>query len=428
MNDNNWNNRFSQCGQRTAAPEISWLMAQALETPGLISLAAGFVDQESLPHNVVSSEVGEILNEPVRGRAMLQYGTTQGDDGLRRMLQERLLEEGVVHPNAPIDASHFILGSGSQQILYLLAEALLDEGDIVLMEAPTYFVVLGAMQTRGAQTIGIDIDEGGLVPEKLEQTLQRLESEGALDRVKMLYCMTYAGNPHGVTLREERRPQILNILRKYRERGYPILLLEDAAYRRLNFSTPPPPVKSLDEDNDLVLYTESFSKSLSPGLRLGFGVGPKEIIDKLIHLKGNHDFGSSNVSQTILKRILAVGAFDRHVALLRSVYQKKCDIALDVLMDAMPQGAHLPHPDGGFYIWATLPEEYDTGAKAPIFQAAIQSKVLYVPGALCFSPDRPESARSSTMRISYGQIGEDELREGCERLAGVLAQFASAAR
>ena len=266
MNDKNWNNRFSQCGRRTAAPEISWLMAQALETPGLISLAAGFVDQESLPHHVVSSEVNELLNEPLSGRAMLQYGTTQGDEGLRRMLNERLREEGVLHPNAPVDASQFILGSGSQQILYLLAEALLDEGDIVLMEAPTYFVVLGAMQTRGAQTIGIDIDEGGLIPERLEQALQQLESEGKLGRVKMLYCMTYAGNPHGVTLREERRPQILNILRYYRERGFPILLLEDAAYRRLNFSTPPAPVKSLDEDNDLVLYTESFSKSLSPGL------------------------------------------------------------------------------------------------------------------------------------------------------------------
>ncbi|MBZ0256645.1 PLP-dependent aminotransferase family protein [bacterium] len=402
-------------------------MAQALETPGLISLAAGFVDQESLPHQMVSSEVNTILNEPVSGRAMLQYGTTQGDEGLRLMLYERLLNEGVIHADAPIDESHFLLGSGSQQILYLLAEAMLDEDDIVLMEAPTYFVVLGAMKTRGVRTVGIDIDEGGLVPETLEQSLVRLEEEGCLDRVKLLYCMTYAGNPHGVTLREERRPAILNILRKYRERGYPILLLEDAAYRRLNFSTPPAPVKTLDVDNDLVLYTESFSKSLSPGLRLGFGVGPKEVIEKLVHLKGNHDFGSSNVSQTILKRVIEVGAFDRHVELLRCVYEKKCDIALDILSKTMPAGSLMPRPDGGFYIWATLPEEFDTGSQSQIFQQAIQEKVLYVPGALCFSPDRPESQRSSTMRISYGQISEDELREGCNRLANVLTQFAVAA-
>ncbi len=426
MNNKSWCNRFSEAGKRTAAPEISWLMAQALETPGLISLAAGFVDQESLPHELVSSEVAELLSEPVCGRAMLQYGTTQGDEGLRRMLNQRLHEEGVLNSGASIDPSHFIMGSGSQQILYLLAETMLDEGDIVLMEAPTYFVVLGAMQSRGAQPVGIDIDEGGLVPEKLDRTLGELESIGQLERVKLLYCMTYAGNPHGVTLKEERRPVILNILRQYRERGYSILLLEDAAYRRLNYTAPPAPIKSLDVENDLVVYTESFSKSLSPGLRLGFGVGPKDIIDKLIHIKGNHDFGSSNMSQMILKRILEVGAFDRHVEMLRLLYEKKCSIALNVFSTTMPAGSALPHPHGGFYIWATLPDEFDTGPKSEIFQQAVQSKVLYVPGSLCYSSDRPESKCSSSMRISYGQIGQEALKEGCERLAGVLSQFVAA--
>lgn len=419
-----WPKRFSTIARRTPPPEISWLMAQALEVPGLISLAVGFVDRESLPHEEIDGLIREMMMQARSGQAALQYGTTQGDLEFRTLLIDRLRSEGVFHPDSSTGAPHCLIGSGSQQILYLAAEALLDEGDIVLLEAPTYFVVLGVFNSRGARTIGIDTDAQGLIPEKLEECLAHLKREGQLSRVKMLYLMSYATNPLGVTLPNERRKQIYAILQRYREEGFPILLVEDAAYRRLAFESDcPPPIKSLDESNDWILYTESFSKSLSPGLRLGCAVGPQPLIDKMIDLKGNHDFGSSNLAQQILKSAIQSGLFDRHLLTLNDVYRRKRDVALRILDDHFPPDAYWLNPNGGFYIWVTLPSTLDTGSNGPLFKTALEEKVLYVPGNLCYSADRPESQRSSTMRLSYGMIDEESLREGCQRLAMALGRF-----
>ncbi len=424
MNTDVWNKRLSTQGKRTAPPEISWLMAQALEVPGLISLAAGFVDQESLPNDDVLQHIQSLMESHALGKAALQYGTTQGDLELRNHLLERMRREGVLHPDTPIDASHILLGSGSQQILYLLSEVLLDEGDYVIVEAPTYFVVLGAFKTRGVRTIGIDTDENGLDPEKVAECLSGLEAQGELHRVKMIYTMSYATNPQGVTLSLERRKRLLDLLQHFKEKGNPILLVEDAAYRRLYFDdSPPPPIKSLEPDNELVLYTESFSKSLSPGLRLGFGMGPKPIIDKMVDFKGNHDFGSSNLSQQILKSILQADLFDQHTARLRSLYEHKRDVALSVLENTLPPQAGCLKASGGLYIWLSLPDTIDTGPQGEVFQRGLEEKVLYVPGAICYSPDRFESVRSSSMRLSFGMIDEEQLKEGCKRLGQTLASI-----
>ncbi len=424
MTTTDWEKQFSKQAKRTSPPEISWLMSQALEVPGLISLAAGFVDQASLPHSYVSEQIRVLLESPTTGRAALQYGTTQGDFELRSRLLERLRTENVFHAKASIDASHFIVGSGSQQILYLVAEALLEEEDIVLVEAPTYFVVLGAMKTRGACTIGIDTDEEGIQPKQVAKYLQKLEFENQLHRVKVLYLMSYATNPLGITLSPSRRKELFSILRDYRDKGYPILLIEDAAYRRLSFEpTPPPPLKSLDKENDLILYTESFSKSLAPGMRLGFGVGPKALIDKMVDLKGNHDFGSSNFSQQILKQVMQSGLFEQHLEYLRSLYAQKRDLVEEILTATFPQEARWITPKGGFYTWVTLPSSFDTGPQGKIFQRALEEKVLYVPGCLCYSSDRPEHHHSSSIRISFGMIDNSQLQEGCKRLARTLHQF-----
>lgn len=416
MSHTDWTTRFSQAGQRTTAPEISWLMAQALETPGLISLAAGFVDQTSLPNRELAPEMNRMLSDDATGRSMLQYGTTQGNLPLRETLAARLTDDGVFHPDAGVSASHFMIGSGSQQSLYLVSEALLDPGDVVIVDAPTYFVVLGAFATRGVRTIGIETDAEGMKTDELEACLADLNASGDLKRVKMLYCMTYATNPQGVTLSQPRRETMMRLLRTYRDEGFPILLLEDGAYRRLCFEEPPLPVKALDEDNDLVLYTESFSKSLSPGLRLGFGVGPQALIDKMIHFKGNHDFGSSNVSQAILLRVLEMGLFDTHVEHLRLIYKNRSELVNLYLKESLPDDVSWIVPDGGFYTWLTLPESIDTGPHSECFRKAIEEKVLFVPGSLCYSPDRDESTRSSSIRLAFGMIGDEPLQEGIRRL------------
>ena len=420
MGNDAWSSQFSAIAQRTTPPEISWLMAQALEVPGLISLAAGFVDHESLPHEPLAAELHDMLSDPALGSAMLQYGTTQGDLTLRQMLHERLRNEGVFHPHAPHDESHYLIGSGSQQILYLAAEALLDPGDIVLLDAPTYFVVLGAFTSHGARTIGIETDEAGMNVDHLAQQLAQLEEEGELHRVKMVYCMSYSTNPQGVTLSESRRRAMVDLLKGYQAKGHHILLLEDAAYRQLCYDAAPPPLISYDEDGSLVVYTESFSKSLSPGLRLGFGVGPKPVMEKMIQIKGSHDFGSSNFSQQILRRVISKGIFDDHIQRLVQRYREKTAFVIAQLQDQMPADVQWIEPSGGFYVWVTLPANIDTGPHSNFFARALAHKVLYVPGALCFSPDRPEAQHNTSMRLAFGMIGEDELRQGIDRLARAI--------
>jgi len=418
-----WEQHFSKLAQRTLPPKVSWLMAQALEVPGLISLAAGFVDHESLPHSQLENEIKTILNDVGEVDSPLQYGSTPGDPALRRMLIEKLCQEDGITQEG-LDESNILLGSGSQQILYLTFEALLNEDDIVLMEAPTYFVVLGAVQTRGAKTVGINTDKNGLIPEALEAALQQLENEHCLNRVKILYLMSYSTNPQGIQLAEDRRQRILDILRLYQDKGYPILLLEDAAYRRLSFENRHhASIFSLQKERDLVLYTESFSKSLSPGLRAGFGIGPKPLVQKLTDIKGNHDFGSGNLSMQIIKSLLRSGEFDRHTERLRNVYAQKWRMVNEILKETMPSEASWITPTGGFYTWLTLPETISTNSEDELFQQAVKEKVLYVPGNLCYTPDRPESKRSSSMRLAFGMIDEPRLREGCRRLAKAIRHY-----
>ncbi len=413
----NWTNRFSNIAQRTHPPQISWLMAQALEVPGLISLAAGFVDQSSLPHSQVGENLAGILEKIDDLQSPLQYGTTAGDVELRRLLLERLKREDGLPLHLPYEDANVIIGSGSQQILYLAFETLLNEGDIVLMEAPTYFVVLGIMQARGAETVGIDTDEFGLIPEALAEALERLQKEDQLHRVKMLYLMTYTTNPQGIQLSLERRKQILEILSRYKEKGYPILLLEDAAYRHLSFEpNTKPAMLSMQQDDELVLYIESFSKSLSPGLRMGYGIGPQALIQKMIDLKGSHDFGSSNLSQQIVKALIMSGELDLHTDTLRKVYKQKWHLVDEILKEHAPPEAKWIEPKGGFYTWLQLPDEINTNGDSELFQEALKQKVLYVPGNLCYSPDREEAKRSSSMRLAFGMINEEKLREGCKRL------------
>jgi 2-aminoadipate transaminase len=398
-------------------------MAQALEVPGIISLAAGFVDQSSLPHEQVEEGITHIMDAVDDLQSPLQYSSTAGDFELRNILLERFKIDGCIPSHQTLNESNIMLGSGSQQVLYLAFEALLNEGDIVLMEAPTYFVVLGAMAARGAETVGISTDEHGLIPHELRQTLEGLEHNGKLSRVKMLYLMSYATNPQGIQLSLDRRKQIFDILTSYKKKGYPILLLEDAAYRKLSLEhCGMPPIYSMQEEDELVLFTESFSKSLSPGLRMGYGIGPKSIIQKMVDLKGNHDFGSSNLSMQIVKRLLHTGVFETHVQKLKSVYQAKWEIVNQVLSETMPPNTTWIQPTGGFYTWVTLPPEINTNGDSAFFHAAIEEKVLYVPGNLCYSNDRNESQQTSSLRLAYGMINEERLREGCQRLGRAVAK------
>ena len=266
---------LSAAAKRTKPPSISHLMQTALENPGIVSLAAGFVDQQSLPVDLVSQAATELLGDPMEGRRSLQYGTTIGDLRLRSRLIEYLEQSERCSPGSFKEAiSRTVVTTGSAQLIYLVCEALLDPGDIVLVESPTYFVFLGPIETRGARAIRVPIDDGGLRLDKLEVTLTHLQSQGELERVKLIYTIPEHANPTGISLQADRRQPLLELARRWSKK-HRIFVLEDAAYRGLSFgASEPPSLWSLDREQETVILARTFSKTLSPGLKIGYGILP----------------------------------------------------------------------------------------------------------------------------------------------------------
>ena len=414
---------FSRRAAELERAPISWLMAQALEVPGLLSLAAGFVDQETLPAAEMVEIAAAVLGDEKSGRDALQYGTTAGDPELRRVLLDRMASD-----RSPIwsqvGIEDVVLTSGSQQLLYLLAEVLLEDGDIVLVEDPSYFVFMAALESLSTRLVGVECDADGVRPEALDRCLEELHRRGDLGRVKLVYLMTYFQNPTGASLSAERGPRVLQVMRDWQERGLEALVLEDAAYRDLCFpgEAEVPPLFEGQDANETVCYAGSFSKSLAPGLRLGYGIVPTELAETLVRLKSHHDFGTGNLSQQLVLKALQTGMIDSHVEKMRRRYLGKCELLFEVLRAELGDAIELEVPRGGLYLWGRLPEGLDTGLQSRVFARALEEKVLYVPGEICCvneaSPDDP-TCRS--MRLCYSYPPDEELAEAGRRLARAIA-------
>lgn len=416
--------KLSRIAERTSVPAISTLMQLALANPGLISLAAGFVDQASLPVEATARGVEGLFRDAREGRRALQYGTTIGDLGLRTRLVAQLeRDERVSSGTFEKMIPRTVVTTGSQQLLYLLAEALLDPGDIVIVESPTYFVFLGVLETRGARVIGVEIDSDGLRLDKLEETLADLEARGELGRVKMIYTISEHSNPSGISLAESRRPGLVEIARRW-SKHQRIYVLEDAAYRGLTFEgEEPPSVWSHDTDGDTVILARTFSKTYSPGLKTGYGILPQSLVEPVLCLKGNHDFGSANLAQELLDHVMAEGLYDAQVARLVDIYRRKRDVTLaafDEHFAAFEGSVSWTKPLGGLYVWLTVPEGLDTGPDGPLFPRCLAEGVVYVPGAFAFAQE-PGPVPTNQARICYGVPSEADLEEGVRRLSVAVA-------
>lgn len=399
---------------------ISFLMQQAVENPQVISLAAGLVDFRTLPVAETLAGVTELMAEDDCARHALQYGTTPGADQVRQtILQHFARQERCTVRELGVDVGQVVLTTGSQQLLSLVCEVLLDPGDICLVTDPTYFVFIGNLNGVDAEAIGIASDENGMQTDALEATLRRLDGEGRLDRVKLIYVVSYYDNPRGVSLSAERRREVVEIARRW-SRSQRILVLEDAAYRELRYDGPElPSVWSHDESREQVIYTQTFSKSFSPGLRVGFGVLPRDLVGPVCDRKGNEDFGSANFNQRLIGRILESGIYDRHVEEVRGAYAIKRNAMLsaaDEFFRELPDVSWV-HPAGGLYVWMSLPEQMATGFQSPLFEEAVKrAGVMYVPGELSY----PCGAPRNQMRLSFGVQSPDGIREGMRRLARAI--------
>jgi 2-aminoadipate transaminase len=419
---------FSVRRQQAAEQSIAYLMKQGLENRDVISLAAGFVDEVTLPVSLVRESIADILTDDAVGHGVLQYGTTAGFGPLRDNLLTHLarLENGSTS-DLNVTSNEIVVTSGSQQLLQHLSDALFDPGDICLVAAPTYFVFLGTLNGVGARTIAVDTDENGMRMDALEAELARLEEAGDLNRVKMIYLVSSFENPSGVTLADDRRKQVVEIAKRW-SKQHRILILEDAAYRELRYEGEDgPSIWRYDETRQYVILAQTFSKSFSPGIRVAYGVLPRDLVSAIHDVKGNFDFGSPNLNQRIVSHALRSGKYEQHVAGLQSSYRVKRDAMLaaaDEFFSDIP-GVSWLRPNGGLYVWMTLPDEVETGFAGPLFQHATKSEsVMYVPGEIAYPKDSPHRRRSQ-MRLSFGVETPDTIREGMRRLAKAVRHVMS---
>jgi 2-aminoadipate transaminase len=415
---------FSELGRRIEAPPISWLMEQKLKYPDLISLAAGFTDGPSLPVKEAQKIFSKLTKSNKRATECLQYGVGAGRDRLRQQTAQHVAELDEANTQHPCyQPDRVIMTHGSQQFLYLLTEALCDKGDIVLVEAPTYFVYLGILQSFGTKTRSISMESDGLSLESLKKTLERLRLSGDIKKVKMLYLVSYFQNPTGITTSIEKKKAILRLVKSYEKyAGHPIYILEDAAYRELKFPSTPetPSCLTLPGARQRVIYSGTYSKPFATGIRVGFGFLPEPLLTVVMRIKGNHDFGTANLLQSVIEEALDSGLYQSHVTQLQSRYQSKAKHMQKCIQRSFPDKIKWDVPAGGLYFWAMAPKTISTGPQSPLFKKALKERIMYVPGVYTFANDVNTRNYDNAMRISFGNASLLDIKQGIERLGNAL--------
>ena len=411
----------SRRARQAAGQPIAALMDQALSRPDLISLAAGFVDQASLPVEPTRTAVDALMADHSSALAALQYGPSDGDRQLRAMLLERLEQTDFGGQATTISSDRMLITPGSNQLLYLIGDTILDPGDIVLCAAPTYFVFLSILKNLGARAIGIDSDGDGMIPEALLAVLKELQNSGEIERVKAIYLTPYFDNPRGVTMPLHRREAIVTIAQEWSQKR-PLYVLADNAYRELRYdSEDVPSFLTLDHNQHTVVEIGTFSKSFSPGLRVGWGVLPPALMQPVQSQKGNLDFGSPYFSQRIMAKILELQLYDLHIATIRDCYQTKRNAICAALEDVF-QGhseIHWQRPLGGLYVWIELPEHLAAGPDGRLLETTLNEGTFYVPGEYCF-PSEGTLPQKNTLRLSFGVQPPEQLHRGVAALGRAL--------
>ena len=419
---------FSSRTSQAAGQPVSELMAEALAHPELISLAAGFVDEDTLPVEYTEMAQQEAFKNRDIARASLQYSNPQGLNELRDTLLYQSCKLDGCSLSDQVSIENVVTTPGSNQLLYMLSNILLDPGDIIICGSPTYFIFIGIVKNVGGQTWGVAIDQHGMVPESLEQALEQLKQNGDLPKVKAFYLVPYFDNPAGSTLQQERAGRIHEIAKRYSEHNK-IYVIADEAYRLLDFNqTAQPSLWASDPDLDHTIVVGTFSKSYSPGIRVGWGILPPELVTPVNDVKGNIDFGSPNINQYIMYEVLRNGWLDEHVAKLCDHYEQKQNAMLDALGKSFGEVNEMSwwSPGGGMYVWLTLPESIDTAFDKPLYHATKQAGAMYVPGHYCF-PKQGESVKHNTIRLSFGQQSPAKIAEGVRCLATAINSLHSIA-
>ncbi|HEX5496420.1 MAG TPA: PLP-dependent aminotransferase family protein [Mycobacteriales bacterium] len=392
-------NRYAKRTANLTVSEVRALFAVA-NRPEVISLAGGMPYTSALPLDAVGEMMGELISRG--GASALQYGIGQGDARLRERICDVMALEGVT-----ASADDVVVTVGSQQALDIISRVFLDPGDVVLAEGPTYVGALGTFAAAQAEVVHIPMDSDGLIPAALSATLAGLDAAGR--RPKFLYTIPNFHNPAGVTLSAGRRDEILDIAERH-----DLLVVEDNPYGLLGFDGDPLPALAA-RDRDRVIYLGSFSKTFSPGLRVGWVAAPHPVREKIVLISESQVLCPPTFNQIVVADYLDTQPWLEQVKVFRELYRQRRDAMLSALDALMPPGCSWTRPDGGFYVWLTLPDGLDAKVMQP---RAVHGRVAYVPG-IGFYGDG-EGRRQ--MRLSYCYPEPDRITEGVRRLAGVVEE------
>ncbi len=399
-----WDHRYAQRTQRMTSSTIRELL-KLTEQPDIISFGGGMPAPELFP----VKEFGEACERVLRDYSAqaLQYGSTEGYLPLREMITRHTNRYGI-----SVTSDNIMITSGSQQALDLLGKIFINRGDRILVESPTYLGALQAWNAYGAEYVPVPSDENGMITDELEGKLRT--------GPKFIYVLPNFQNPTGVTLSLERRYKLVELADRY---GVPII--EDDPYGQLRFEGEHlPSVVELDGRiraadhcyRGNVIYLSTFSKTLAPGLRLAWVVAPPEVIRKLTQAKQGTDLHTSTFNQVIAYEVGHGGFIDQHVKEINKLYCHRRDVMIETLEETMPAGVHWTHPQGGLFLWATIPEEIDA---ADLLKDAIKKKVAFVPGGAF----HPGGGGKNTMRLNFSYSKDELIQEGIVRLASVLAEY-----
>jgi 2-aminoadipate transaminase len=367
--------------------------------PGLVSLAGGSPYLQSLPLERLGQTAAKIIAE--QGMTALQYGSGQGTEELRTQICEVMAAEGILDA----DPRNVVITAGSQSAQDVATKVFCNPGDVVLVEDPTYVGALNTFEAYQVEVAAVPMDGHGLVPDLLEARIAALQTAGK--NVKFLYTIPNFNNPSGITLAEERRQEIVNICRNAN-----ILVLEDNPYGLLRFNGKPlAPLRAANPDD--VIYMGSFSKIFAPGLRIGWALVPAHLQRRYYLASEAVTLCPSTLNQMLVSAYLRDYDWKGQIETYRGLYSERCQAMLAALEQYMPEGLSWTRPEGGFFVWVTLPKGVDT---YPLLRKAIDAGVVFIPGAAFTHADGP----SNKLRLAFSAVPPEAIAEGVRRLAPVL--------
>ena len=382
---------YSSAAQAMRSSEIRRIMKLAGD-PSLISFAGGTPGMPLLPVGIVD-DIYAALTEQAK-RVALQYGATDGYPPLMAEVKKYLASKNII-----MDGQELIITTGAQQAINLVAKIFLDPGDVVVTEYPSFIGALAAFTSYGAKTVGVDMDNDGIIVPKLLETLDKLG-----DKAKILYVTPYFHNPAGIIYSGLRKKQLLDALA-----GRNIILLEDDPYGELYFDAADKPLtvpmKAMPHDGVNICYTGSFAKIFSPGMRLGWLCADAEISDKCQLAKQSMDACSSTFAQVLAAEFLSRNKLPEYLKTLRAAYKRRADVMLNAMKKYMPEGVSWTIPKGGFYVWVTLPEYMDA---SDVFKAAFDNGAAFVIG----SAFDPAGKKNDCLRLAFSATQEDKIEQG----------------